>query len=132
MNRWSTGWVDWNLALDEQGGPNWANNFVDALIIVNATSNEYYKQPMFYAFGHFSKFIRPGSVNVAHKITIKSDVDSNKIKMTTFVSPSNELILTILNRQESAIKLSIEGVADKRFTLIVEPRSITTLINPTN
>ncbi|CAN8029207.1 unnamed protein product, partial [Ixodes persulcatus] len=51
---WATGWVDWNLALDLSGGPNWANNFVDSPIIVNATGREFYKQPMYYALAHFS------------------------------------------------------------------------------
>lgn len=27
------GWIDWNLILDEQGGPNYVQNFVDAPII---------------------------------------------------------------------------------------------------
>ncbi|RXG52436.1 putative glucosylceramidase 4, partial [Armadillidium vulgare] len=38
-NHWSTGWIDWNLALDLQGGPNWVSNFVDSSIIVNAGRN---------------------------------------------------------------------------------------------
>ncbi|CAG2104576.1 unnamed protein product, partial [Medioppia subpectinata] len=38
LNHWTGGWVDWNLALDTRGGPNWVNNFVDAPIIVNATA----------------------------------------------------------------------------------------------
>jgi glucosylceramidase len=41
------------MALNEHGGPNWANNFVDAPIITNSTSDEFYKQPMFYILGHF-------------------------------------------------------------------------------
>lgn len=48
-----SGWVDWNLALDQGGGPNWAKNFVDSPIIVNADDDEFYKQPMFYHIGHF-------------------------------------------------------------------------------
>jgi len=49
LNHWVSGWTDWNLALDEQGGPNWANNFVDSPIIVSRVTDEFYKQPMFYA-----------------------------------------------------------------------------------
>lgn len=30
------GWIDWNLVLDENGGPNYTNNTVDAPVIVNA------------------------------------------------------------------------------------------------
>jgi hypothetical protein len=45
------------IALDTNGGPNWANNFVDSAIIVNAANDEFYKQPMFYAMGHFRQII---------------------------------------------------------------------------
>ena len=38
LEHWSTGWTDWNLALDVKGGPNWIKNNVDAPIIVNAVS----------------------------------------------------------------------------------------------
>ncbi|KAH7697913.1 O-glycosyl hydrolase family 30 protein, partial [Aphelenchoides avenae] len=50
---WVTGWMDWNIALDETGGPNWVGNNVDSPIIVNNTQDEFYKQPMFYYLGHF-------------------------------------------------------------------------------
>jgi glucosylceramidase len=53
LANWVTGWTDWNLALDEKGGPNWVGNFVDAPVIVNKTADEFYKQPMFYYLGHF-------------------------------------------------------------------------------
>ncbi|KAH9370175.1 hypothetical protein HPB48_013097 [Haemaphysalis longicornis] len=53
LNHWITGWMDWNLALNTEGGPNWAKNFVDSPIIVNSSAQEFYKQPMYYALGHF-------------------------------------------------------------------------------
>lgn len=47
------GWIDWNLVLDEQGGPTYINNFVDAAVILNSsTKNELYKQPIFYVLAH--------------------------------------------------------------------------------
>ncbi|OQR72798.1 glucosylceramidase-like [Tropilaelaps mercedesae] len=51
------GWVDWNLFLDLQGGPNWAENFLDAPIIVYKENQAFHKQPMCYALAHFSKFL---------------------------------------------------------------------------
>lgn len=53
LNHHFTGWTDWNLCLDDMGGPTWVDNFVDSPIIVNRTGQEFYKQPMFYAMGHF-------------------------------------------------------------------------------
>lgn len=61
--------MDWNLALDPEGGPN-LNLPTDAAVIVNASSGEFYKNPIFYVFGHFSKFIHPGSRRL--------DIQSNK------------------------------------------------------
>ena len=46
LNHWVTGWVDWNMVLDDVGGPNWAGFSCDSPIIVNITSDEFYKQPV--------------------------------------------------------------------------------------
>ena len=56
LNHWSTGWTDWNLVLDMNGGPNWANNEVDAPIIVNQETDEFYKQPMYYTLHTSASF----------------------------------------------------------------------------
>ncbi|RMX67539.1 hypothetical protein KXD40_003377 [Peronospora effusa] len=64
-NSMAGGWVDWNLFLNTNGGPNWANNMVDAPILVDAQNGaEFYKQPMYYIMGHFSKFVPPGSKRI--------------------------------------------------------------------
>jgi len=55
-----TGWTDWNLVLDANGGPNWASNVVDAPILM-ITKDEYIRQPMFYYMAHFSRFLPPGT-----------------------------------------------------------------------
>lgn len=44
LSHWSAGWVDWNLALNMRGGPNWVNNIVDSPIIVDAKNQAFYKQ----------------------------------------------------------------------------------------
>lgn len=95
MNNWVAGWIDWNLALDEQGGPNWVNNFVDAAIIVNKTADEFYKQPMFYALGHFSKFIPPGSVRMDG-----SSSRLNVIQTLSVKRPDNSFAVIFLNKYE--------------------------------
>lgn len=53
LQNWVGGWTDWNLALNTEGGPNWARNFVDSPIIVNQCLDVFYKQPMYYALAHF-------------------------------------------------------------------------------
>lgn len=67
----SIGWIDWNLALDMSGGPTWSDNNLDSAISVDHKSNVYYKNPMYYALGHVSRFIKPGSYIVVSTITPK-------------------------------------------------------------
>ena len=93
MNHWVVAWVDWNLALDMSGGPNWANNYIEAPIIVNERTNEFYKQPMFYALAHFSKFVVPGSRRIAYRIS--SDA---VIECVAFLRPDNLVAIVIQNR----------------------------------
>ena len=93
LNHWMTGWIDWNIALDLEGGPNWAKNFVDAPIIVNATANEFYKQPMFYAIGHFSKFLPESSVRVELRAHWKRGIES-----IAFKTPEDNIVIILYNR----------------------------------
>ena len=64
----ASGWVDWNMALNEDGKPNWAGNSDDSPIIVNSTAGEFYKNPAFYHLGHFSKFVDENWVVLDGKI----------------------------------------------------------------
>lgn len=91
------GWLDWNLVLDEQGGPNYVKNFVDAPIIVNATSrSEIYKQPIFYAIGHFSKFLPPDSVRIETRIENQSN-PFTQLSVVGFQRPDGSVALIIYN-----------------------------------
>ncbi|XP_026549377.1 glucosylceramidase-like, partial [Notechis scutatus] len=53
LNDYVTGWTDWNLVLDMEGGPNWSKNYVDSPVIVDKEKDVFYKQPMFYHMAHF-------------------------------------------------------------------------------
>lgn len=53
LNHYVVGWTDWNLVLDQTGGPNWVKNFVDSPVIVDAKRDVFYKQPTFYSMAHF-------------------------------------------------------------------------------
>jgi len=124
LNHWTTGWTDWNLALDTSGGPNWINNFVDAPIIINAASFEYYKQPLFYAMGHFSKFLSPDSVRV--KSTEKAKLD--KFETTVFVRPDNATVVIALNLNAESVELVVDDPSDGNVSHVVKPHSIQSYI----
>ncbi|XP_076646317.1 lysosomal acid glucosylceramidase-like [Halictus rubicundus] len=121
LNNWSIGWMDWNLVLDKSGGPNWIKNYVDAPIIVNATKDEYYKQPMYYALKHFSRFIERGSTRI--DIT-----DDNLLKSSAFVTPSGETVVVLSNRLDNPRNVTVVDAKKGKLCVELPPRSMNTII----
>ncbi|CAG2120583.1 unnamed protein product [Medioppia subpectinata] len=125
LNHWSSGWVDWNLALDTTGGPNWVKNFVDSPVIVNATSEEYYKQPFFYALGHYSKFLTPGSQRVYQT----HDQNVDKLQTTSFVRTDGGTVVIALNLGDDPIDITInDSQTHQKVSHTLSPRSIQTYL----
>ncbi|EGZ17886.1 putative glycoside hydrolase family 30 protein beta-glucosidase/xylosidase [Phytophthora sojae] len=127
LNNYVAGWTDWNLALDTTGGPNWAENYVDAPILVDETNGaEFYKQPMFYIMGHFSKFIPAGS----KRIEFPKTKTLNSFHRCAFVTPDNRVVIQFMNRDSSAVTVSVKQTDSKTFTLSLPAHSMQTVILP--
>ncbi len=128
LNHWITGWTDWNLALDITGGPNWANNFVDSPILVNKTADEFLKQPMFYAMGHFSKFIDENSVRI--DLFEETPNISNMLSYAAFYSDKDKkIVFVILNESNNNTNISIfDPIINKNISFTIEAHSIQTVI----
>uniref|UniRef100_A0A674CYH6 Glucosylceramidase n=1 Tax=Salmo trutta TaxID=8032 RepID=A0A674CYH6_SALTR len=93
---------DWNLALDQGGGPNWVKNFVDSPIIVDHSRDIFYKQPTFYSMAHFSKFLWEGSQRVGVSFS-----QETKLESSAFIRPDGSVVLTILNRSSSEVQFEV-------------------------
>uniref|UniRef100_A0A1A9X2C4 Glucosylceramidase n=1 Tax=Glossina brevipalpis TaxID=37001 RepID=A0A1A9X2C4_9MUSC len=119
------GWLDWNLLLDERGGPNYVRNYVDAPIIVNTENKqEFYKQPIFYILGHFSKFLPPHSVRIASQISTYS----RSIDTLAFRRPDNKIILILFNSASIPQDVSVYDSERGSFTFNVPAHSIHTIL----
>lgn len=124
-NHFSTGWVDWNMALDMEGGPNWADNYVDAPIIINAEADEFYKQPTFYAMGHFSKFVVEGAVREYSSV---SGSDSESFESVAFHDPSGATVIVLHNRGEDAVDVSVTDYSEKFLNFQIPAKAIQTIL----
>lgn len=100
-----SGWIDWNLALNMKGGPNWANNFADSPIIVNADSDEFYKQPMFYAMAHYSKFVQPGSKVVSYDSNVS---ETSGVDAIFFIRDNGLITANFVNINDSPLDISVQ------------------------
>ena len=94
LNNWVEGWIDWNMVLDIHGGPNLAQNWCIAPVIVDVDKNEVYYTPLYYTLSHFSKFIRPG----AKRIAFENSDDS--LMTTALINPDGSVVLIVLNMTE--------------------------------
>lgn len=92
LNNQVSAWVDWNLVLDRQGGPNHASNWCIAPVIVDTSSAEVYYTPLYTALRHFSAYIKPGG----RVISWEADVPEG-IHLCAVQNPDGEIILPILN-----------------------------------
>lgn len=92
MEAGAVAWVDWNMVLDTEGGPTYIENFNDSPVIVNATAGEFYKQPMFYGLGHFTRFVIPDSVRV------KADSSVSGVRSLAFERPDGAIAVILYNR----------------------------------
>jgi glucosylceramidase len=121
MNNWLEGFIDWNLVLNEQGGPNHVGNFCDAPIIVETKEDKIHYNSSYYYIGHFSKFIEPG----AKRIAVTSSLD--KVSTTAFKNKNNDIIIVVLNETDEEVdtKLNLEGY---QTNIQIPKRSITTYI----
>jgi glucosylceramidase len=124
LNNWVDGWIDWNMVLDRQGGPNWFKNWCVAPVIVDPERDEVYFTPIYYVMAHFSKFIRPN----AEIIGIES-TDSS-LMVTAAKNPDGGIAIVIFNESDDPkyFKIVLDGLERE---LVISAKAIQTLVIPT-
>ncbi len=125
LNNWVDGWVDWNMVLDKQGGPNWFKNWCVAPIIVNPDEDEVYYTPLYYVMAHFSKYIRPDA-----KI-IKVDNTNEALQVTAAKNPDGTIAVVVFNEGEISqnFQLNLNG---KSNVITIGAQALQTILIPTN
>ncbi|HEY1788669.1 MAG TPA: glycoside hydrolase family 30 protein [Verrucomicrobiae bacterium] len=91
FNNGVEGWTDWNVLLDEKGGPNHVQNYCFAPIHADTKTGKLFYMNSYYYIGHFSKFIRPG----AKRIVSSSSTDD--LLTTAFINPDGTIAVIVLN-----------------------------------
>lgn len=122
LNRWTVAWIDWNLILNEQGGPNHVGNYCSAPIIVDTRSKDLLYQSSYYYIGHFSRFILPGDKIINSKNT------NDKIDVLSSINDQNIVNTVIQNKNESRVEVNYNrGNVNSVFS--IPERSIVTVVD---
>jgi glucosylceramidase len=123
FNAGTVGWTDWNVLLDEQGGPNHVGNFCFAPIHADTKTGKLMYTNSYYYIGHFSKFIHPGAKRIA------AAASRDMLLSTAYINPDGKLAVVVMNKTDQNIDyfLWIKGKAAKTSspahsieTLVVE------------
>ena len=91
---YSTGFIDWNLYLDEKGGINHVSNFCEAPIMIDKENQKIIYNASYYYIGHFSKFVNKG----ARRILSTVINDNNTIEAVGFKNLNGEIVVIVLNK----------------------------------
>ena len=121
LNNWVDGWVDWNMVLNRQGGPNWFKNWCIAPVIVDSEKDEVYFTPLYYTMAHFSKYIRPKAT------IIDADNSDKELQVTAAQNLDGTIAVVVFN--EGNIKKSFKLlIGQKQSTITISGQSIQTIL----
>ena len=120
LNRWTVAWIDWNLILDETGGPNHVQNLCSAPIIVDTKNQNILYQSSYYYLGHFSRFIKRGD-NI-----IETNLNSGDLLALSSINKTGTVNTIVMNKKEKPVGFNyVNGKTVESFLL--PPRSIITI-----
>ncbi|MCL4135166.1 UNVERIFIED_CONTAM: hypothetical protein GTU68_016575 [Idotea baltica] len=121
FNNGTVAWTDWNILLDETGGPNHVGNLCFSPVHGNTQTGELTFTNSYYYIGHFSKFIRPGAKRIA------SVSSFNSLLTTGFKNEDGSIVIIVMNDSDKDMDYSLT-MQSKTAMLKTKPHSIQTII----
>ncbi len=108
IDHWLRGWIDWNIVLDKDGGPNHVGNFCGAPIMIDTETQYVYYTPIYYTLAQFSRTIRPGDRAVLTSRNIASASVGDSLYACATVNPDGLLSVQVLNTAKKPVKYNIQ------------------------
>lgn len=121
FRNWVCGWIDWNIVLDQTGGPNHVGNFCDAPVIVDTKTGEIHYGASFYYIGQFSRFVHPGAKR------IDSQGGPAGLESVAFANPDGGIAVIVLNVGAAPVGFSI-SVGGEARACSIPARAIQTYV----
>ena len=121
FNNGTGAWPDWNVLLDETGGPNHVKNLCFAPIHADTKAGKLIYTNAYYYLGHFSKFVRPGAKRIA------SSSNRDQLSTAAFINTDGKIAVIVLNRSNDQLAYNL-AIEDKAVAVISLPHSISTFV----
>jgi glucosylceramidase len=108
LNHWFVGWIDWNLVLDRNGGPNHVNNLCAAPVMVDTATQEVYVTPLYDVMAHFSRYLQPGD-RIVQVATATPGLADDAFHVTAALSRDRKhLVVIAFNASQQALNYTIQ------------------------
>ena len=125
LDNWVTGWIDWNIVLDKQGGPNHVGNYCGAPIMIDTEIQQVYYTPIFYVLAQFSRTIRPGDRAVkTEKYT--PHLRDDDLHACAIINEDGLLSVQLLNTTLKPITYNLQ-ISNQYAAITVEANSVQTV-----
>lgn len=119
FNNGAIAWTDWNLLLDETGGPNHVGNFCFAPLHARVQDGTLHYMNSYYYIGHFSKFIRPGARRII------SSSSRAQLMTTAFINTDGTVAVVVMNNTDEEISYRLY-IGSKAAVVKALPHSVCT------
>jgi glucosylceramidase len=123
LRNWARGVVYWNLALDENYGPHFGGcDTCKGIVTIDSRTGAVSRNDEYYAFAHYSRFIRPGAVRIWSTDT------GDDIKNVAFRNPDGgSIVLVLINGKTSGHEVSVQQ-GQLRFRYAMPAESVATFV----
>jgi len=121
FNNGTVGWTDWNILLDENGGPNHVGNFCFAPVHADTKTGDLIYTPSYYYIGHLSKFVQPDAKRVS------SAVSRSSLLSVSFLNKDGKMATVVMNQSAKKVTYSLI-IGTEKVTTTVPAHGIQTLV----
>jgi glucosylceramidase len=125
LNHWVSGWIDWNIVLDKDGGPNHVGNYCGAPIMIDKDTCHVYYTPIFYVLSQFSRTIRPGDKAVEVNTTLAA-LDDDAIHASASLNSDKLLSVQVLNTTRQAVDYELK-IGGQFAAITIEANALQTV-----
>ena len=121
---WSKNALLWNLALDQNGGPNNSGDEITRGVVkIDNTTGEVVRHPEYYAIGHMSKFVRPG----AFRIESSASTYISQLNFVAFMNADGSKVMVLANSATEAKAVTIKQ-GENQFDYSIPADAVVTVV----
>jgi glucosylceramidase len=125
IDHWLTGWIDWNIVLDKDGGPNHVGNFCGAPIMIDTEKQDIYYTPIFHVLKQFSRTIRPGDVALQTR-QVLIDLGDDDLHACATVNAQKLVSVQVLNTSKAPISYALQ-IGDRYASISIPANAVQTV-----